>query len=92
MGKITHIAIHIPLPKNAIIRSKSGNTIAISTGTAIVAIRMSARYSPRRKMGGEEGERDVGARPRRISRVVEIGRVLRGILVIGIIATMETMR
>jgi len=33
---------------------------------------------------------EVGVKPRRISRVVLIGRVLSGILVIGIMAMIET--
>lgn len=38
------------------------------------------------------GGREVGVRPRRMSRVVEMGRVLRGILVMGIMAIMATTR
>lgn len=88
---MTQIAIHIPLPKKAIIRSKSGNTIAITTGTAIVPMRMSARYNPRRRGGEDEDAREVGARPRRMSNVVLMGRVFSGIFVMGMIAMMETM-
>ena len=86
--------MHIALPKNAIMRSKSGNTIAIPTGKATVKIRISARYMPRRRggLGDVVGGRDVGVRPRRMSRVVAMGRVLRGILVMGIIAMMATTR
>jgi hypothetical protein len=92
MGKITQMAIHIPLPKNAIIRSKSGNTIAIKTGTATVATRMEARYMPRRTGGAGElvGCIDVGESPNKISSVVLMGRVLSGIFVIGMIAMIET--
>jgi len=74
------------------IRSKSGNTMAITTGTATAKIRISALYIPRR-MGGEvepEGGMAVGASPSKISSVVLIGLVLRGILVIGMIAMAET--
>jgi hypothetical protein len=52
------MTIHIALPKNAIIRSKSGNTMAISTGNAIVAKRIKARYSPRRSGGIEDDVAD----------------------------------
>jgi hypothetical protein len=34
----------------------------------------------------------VGERPRRMSRVVEMGRVLRGILVMGMMAMIDTTR
>ena len=86
------MAIHIPLPRKAMIRSKSGNTTAIMTGSPTVPMRMSARYKPRRRGGEGEvmGVREVGDRPRRMSRVVEMGRVLRGILVMGMMAMTET--
>jgi|SRR5579862_895962 len=86
------MTIHIALPKNAMIRSKSGKTIAMSTGTATVSIRINALYNPRRR--GGEGEVvaviEFGASPRRMSSVVLIGLVFKGILVIGIIAIAET--
>jgi hypothetical protein len=86
------MAIHIPLPRNAMIRSKSGNTIAIKTGTATVAIRITARYIPRLSGGAGEpvGGIDVGDNPSKMSSVVLIGRVLSGIFVIGMIAMIET--
>jgi len=83
--------MHIPLPRNAMIRSKSGNRMAIITGSATVDIRTSTRYSPRRKgdtgceLAGLEGDN-----PRRISRVVLIGRVFNGIFVMGMIAMTDT--
>jgi hypothetical protein len=66
--------------------------MAISTGNATVPMRISARYNPRRSGGEGEvvGGREVGDRPRRMSRVVEMGRVLRGIFVMGMMAMMET--
>lgn len=67
--------------------------MAIRTGIATVKIRIRARYTPRRRGGNEEevvGEIEVGDNPRSMSNVVLIGRVFRGILVIGIIAMIET--
>jgi len=66
--------------------------MAIITGNATVPMRINARYNPRRSGGEGEvvGGREVGDRPRRMSRVVEMGRVLRGIFVIGMMAMMET--
>ena len=91
---MTQMTIHIALPKNAIMRSKSGNTIAIPTGKATVRTRISALYTPRLRggAGDDVGGIDVGDKPRRMSRVVLIGRVLRGILVIGMIAIIATTR
>lgn len=85
------MAMHIPLPRNAIIRSKSGNSMAIITGNATVDIRTSTRYSPCRKVdaGGELAGIE-GDNPRRISRVVLIGRVFSGIFVMGMIAMTDT--
>lgn len=37
------MTIHMALPKKAMIRSKSGNMMAMPTGVATVEIRMSAR-------------------------------------------------
>jgi hypothetical protein len=88
-----HIAIHIPLPRKAIILSNSGKAIAIDTGKATVAIRISARYRPRRKGDKVDAEEiEMGDNPRRISRVVLIGRVFKGIFVIGIIEIIQTTR
>jgi hypothetical protein len=41
--------------------------------------------------GADEVGRETGERPRRMSRVVEMGRVLRGIFVMGMMAMMETI-
>jgi hypothetical protein len=49
---------------------------------------------PRRRGGAGDvvGGKDIGDNPRRMSRVVLIGRVLSGILVIGMIAIIATTR
>ena len=67
--------------------------MAIITGTATVVMRIDARYNPRRSGDDDvvEGRIDVGDSPRRISRVVLIGRVFKGIFVMGMIAIADTM-
>lgn len=95
-GKIMHTVKHAVAPSKLMMVSNDGTNTANTTNPAMVPTRTSTLRTPRtepdKPVRAELAARARGSRPRKSSRVLTMGRALRGTLVMGMMATQRTRK